>query len=477
MGMLMSSLIAGEPLGSGERLAVHYPWDGSVTGEVVMGGVEDAERAVEAGMRGGKRLTRHERAEVLRRAADLLDARVEEHARLIRLETGLSAFDCRGEASRAGMILRFAAMEALREEGMVWPGDVTPAGFARKLFTVREPVRLALAITPFNHPLTQCAHKVGPAIAAGAALILKPSEKTPLTALTFTALLYEAGLPGWMLSCLVGPLEPVVGGLVRDGRIEALTFTGSAGAGRAIAGMAGLKKTCYELGGNAEMIVLEDADMELAVRLGAEGSYRNSGQRCTAVKRFLVARRLAGEFAERLAAETVRVFPWGDPGDEATRVGTVINEAAARQLEEYVREAVAGGAEVLCGGERRGALMMPTVLRGVARTAALMREEAFGPLSPVVAVDGLDEAVEICNESRYGLATSVMTRDLGSALAVVERVRTGMVQVNEVPAWRLEHTPFGGIKESGPGVKEGVAEAVKFYGQVKTFSLPWPGGM
>jgi aldehyde dehydrogenase (NAD+) len=225
------------------------------------------------------------------------------------------------------------------------------------------------------------------------------------------------------------------------------------------------------------MIVLEDADMELAVRLGAEGSYRNSGQRCTAVKRFLVARRLAGEFAERLAAETERVFPWGDPGDEATRVGTVINEAAARQLEEYVREAVAGGAEVLCGGERRGALMMPTVLRGVARTAALMREEAFGPLSPVVAVDGLDEAVAICNESRYGLATSVMTRDLGSALAVVERVRTGMVQVNEVPAWRLEHTPFGGIKESGPGVKEGVAEAVKFYGQVKTFSLPWPGGM
>jgi aldehyde dehydrogenase (NAD+) len=472
--MLMPSWIAGEPLQDGPRLAVHYPWDGSLTGETIMATAADTERAITTALRGGPRLTRHDRSAILLRAADLLDARTEAHATLIRLETGLCQTDCRAEAARAGTILRCAAMECLREEGSVWPGDVTPAGFSRKLCTIREPVQLALAITPFNHPLTQCAHKTAPAIAAGAPLLLKPSEKTPLIAMKFAELLYEAGLPGWMLSCFTAPIDPVIHQLLRDPRIDAISFTGGTDAGRQIAAAAGLRKTCLELGGNAEFIVLPDADLALAARLGADGSYRNSGQRCTAIKRFLVHKSVAREFTDLLATETLRAFPAGDPASPATRVGTVITEAAAISLGEFVNDATSRGAHLVCGGQRHGALIEPTVLANVPRSALLLHREAFGPLSPIVTINDTADAIALCNDSPYGLATAVMTNSLHDAFAIIHGVRTGMVQVNEVPAWRLEHTPFGGIKESGPGTKEGVTEAIRFFSHTKSFSLPWP---
>jgi aldehyde dehydrogenase (NAD+) len=290
----------------------------------------------------------------------------------------------------------------------------------------------------------------------------------------FAELLYEAGLPGWMLSCFVARLNPVVHQLLHDPRIDAISFTGGTEAGRQIAAAAGLRKSCLELGGNAEFIVLPDADLALAAKLGAEGSYRNSGQRCTAIKRFLVHEAVAREFTSLLAAETLRAFPSGNPSDPATRVGTVINESAARSLEDFVNDATIRGARLVCGGTRHGALMEPTVLAEVPRSAALLHKEAFGPLSPIVTIKDTADAIALCNESPFGLATAVMTNSLHDALAVIHGVRTGMVQVNEVPAWRLEHTPFGGIKESGPGTKEGVTEAIRFFSHTKSFSLPWP---
>lgn len=468
--------IAGNAFTGGDTLAIRSPWNGEPAGEVALAGPEELERAIAAALKGGKRPTRWERAKILEKAADLLDARVEEHAQLILRETGLSLHDTRAEAARAGGILRVAAMEALRDEGVVTPGDVTAAGFARKMFTIREPAKLVAAITPFNHPLTQCAHKVAPAIAAGAPVILKPSDKTPLIAMKFAAILYEAGLPGWMLSCFTGPLETVVEPLIRDPRVEALTFTGSAAVGKKLPARAGYKRLALELGGNSEMIVLEDADLDLAARLGCAGSYSNSGQRCTAVKRFLVHRSVAEEFTERLTRRTLEEWKAGDPADLTFRVGAVITEAAAKGLEEFIRDAVDRGAELRCGGTRAGALLEPTVLANVPRDARLMREEAFGPLSPVVVIDDLDDALNLVNASPYGLSTAVMTNSLRAAQRVVAEADTGMVHVNEVPAWRLEHTPFGGVKDSGLGIKEGVREAMAFMSRVKSFSLPWECG-
>jgi aldehyde dehydrogenase (NAD+) len=333
-------------------------------------------------------------------------------------------------------------------------------------------VRLAAAITPFNHPLNQVAHKVAPAVAAGAPLLLKPSEKTPLTALRFAELLYEAGLPGWMLSVFVGTVEEVVEPLVRDERVEAVTFTGGTAAGKRVAALAGYKKLCLELGGNDPLIVLPDADLELAASLAAEGCYRNSGQRCTAVKRLLVHEGVLAEFTERLVEKT-RAYVCGDPADPATVVGTVINESAAVLLETRVRKAVTEGARVLAGGKRRGALLEPTVIADVPRTAEMVCQESFGPLAPILKVTDLDDAIELANSSNYGLSSGVVTNNLKAALTCVRRLRTGTVNVNEVPGYRTECSPFGGVKDSGLGVKEGVVEAMKFMTNVKTFSLPW----
>jgi putative phosphonoacetaldehyde dehydrogenase len=360
----------------------------------------------------------------------------------------------------------------LKDDGQIFSGDISPHGQSRKIFTMREPLRLALAITPFNHPLNQVVHKLAPAIAAGTPLILKPSEKTPLTALRFTELLYDAGLPGWMLSAFLCPVKEVLEPLIRDPRIEAITFTGSIAIGKRIASIAGYKKLCLELGGNSPLIVLEDADLDLAVQLAAEGAYRNSGQRCTAVKRLLVQRSILDDFTKRLVDKT-REYVCGNPARADTRVGTVIDEAAAARLESVVHEAVQHGARVLQGGGRNGALLEPTVIAKVPRDASMVVQESFGPLAPILAVDDVDDAIALGNGTAYGLAAGVVTTSVSHVIRVIRGLRTGTVNVNQVPGYRIESTPFGGVKDSGLGVKEGVVEAMRFMTYVKTWSLPW----
>lgn len=464
--------VAGEPVSDRPRIEIRYPYDGSVVGSVARLGPNDLERAITAALAGGPPLTRYERSEILARAAALLQARREEFARSIRLESGLCVRETRYEVGRACDVLRFASMEALRDDGQVFAGDVSPQGKARKIFTLREPLPLVAAITPFNHPLNQVAHKVAPAIAAGSPLLLKPSDKTPMTAIRFAELLYEAGLPGWMLSVIVGGIEDVVEPMIRDERVRLVTFTGGTSVGKRIAGIAGYKKLCLELGGNSPLIVFPDADLELAVSLAAEGAYRNSGQRCTAVKRILVHESIAAAFTEGLAERTL-AYSYGDPADEATRVGTVINEEAAALLEHRVRLAEHDGARVLIGGTRDGALMPPTVIADVPRHAEMVCQESFGPLAPILTFRDLDDAIDLANGSAFGLSTGVVTQDLHAAMEVVRRVQTGTVNINEVPGYRTENSPFGGIKDSGLGIKEGVTEAMRFMTTVKTFSLPW----
>jgi aldehyde dehydrogenase (NAD+) len=260
--------------------------------------------------------------------------------------------------------------------------------------------------------------------------------------------------------------------MIQDERIELVTFTGGTRVGKRIASMAGYKRLCLELGGNSPLIVLEDADLDLAVKLAAEGCFRNSGQRCTAVKRLLVEAAIIDEFTERFLHRS-REYRCGDPVDPETVVGTVINEAAAILLENRVHKAVAEGAKVLLGGGRRGALLEPTVLTDVPRGTEMVCEESFGPLAPILQVADLDDAIDLANAGPFGLSCGVVTGSLDSAIQCVKRIRTGTVNINEVPGYRIECSPFGGVKDSGLGIKEGVIEAMKFMTTVKTFSMPW----
>ena len=464
--------VAGEGVVDAEPILIRSPFDGRVVGAVRRARREHTELAIRAALSSGPTLTRVLRSGILEKARQLLEDRREAFARLITSESGLCLRETRYEVGRALDVLRFAAMEALRDDGQIFSCDISPQGKARKIFTVREPLSLVVAITPFNHPLNQVAHKVAPAIAAGAPLILKPSEKTPLTALRFTELLYESGLPPQMLSTLLGPTDEVAGPLVRDPRTELVTFTGSVAVGKRIAETAGYKRLVLELGGNDPLIVLEDADLNLATALAAEGSYRNSGQRCTAVKRILVQDSIADEFTRRLVEKTAE-YRCGDPMDEATRVGTVIDESAAVYLETVLAEAVAAGARVLIGGQRQGALLQPTVIAEVPRDCRMITSESFGPLAPIVRVRDLDDAIQVANSTAYGLSSGVVTNRLDWALQAVKRLRCGTVNINEVPGFRIENSPFGGVKDSGLGIKEGVIEAMKCMSTVKTFSLPW----
>ncbi len=470
--MTLNCFLAGEPVGSGAALVVRSPYSGEVVGEVACVGRGEVERAVAAALGFRDTPTRYQRAEILEGTRAALESRREELARIIASEAGLALREARYEVGRTVDVLRFAAMEALRDDGQIFSCDVSAQGKARKIFTTREPLRCAVAITPFNHPLNQVAHKLGPAIAAGTPIILKPSEKTPLVALKFVELLYAAGLPGPMLSVLLGPTAEVAEVLVRHPEVELVAFTGSVAVGKRIAATAGYKKLVLELGGNDPLIVLDDADLDLAVTLAAEGSYRNSGQRCTAVKRILVQQGIADEFTRRLVAKT-KEYVCGDPLDEATRVGTVIDEASAIYLETVVKEAVTAGARVLIGGERRGALLQPTVIADVPRDCRMVVSESFGPLAPVLKVRDLDDALALANSTAYGLSSGVVTTNLNSAMKAVRTLRCGTVNINEVPGFRVENSPFGGIKDSGLGIKEGVIEAIKGYSFVKTFSLPW----
>ncbi|MDN3659343.1 phosphonoacetaldehyde dehydrogenase [Ferruginibacter paludis] len=467
-----SSYVAGKKLVSDKLLEVKSPYDNRLVGTVTLANASDAEEAIQVALKGGKKLTRYDRFSILDKARQLLIERKDEFARVISSEAGLAMREAIYETGRAHDVLMFAAMESLKDDGQIYSCDISPQGKARKIFTTREPLSLALCITPFNHPLNQVAHKIAPAIAVGTPVILKPSEKTPLTAIKFTELLYDAGLPHYMLSTLLGPTDQIAEPLVKDPRVEIVSFTGSVAVGKRISSIAGYKKVILELGGNDPIIILEDADMNTAVQLAAEGSYRNSGQRCTAVKRILVHEKIKAEFTEKFV-EKSKTYICGDPADAATIVGTVIDEASAIYLESVVNKAVEQGAVILLGGKRTGALLEPTVIDNVPRDCDMVMKESFGPLAPILGFKDIDDAIALSNSTAYGLSSGIITNNMQHAIRFIKELKVGTVNINEVPGYRIESSPFGGIKDSGLGIKEGVIEAMKCFTFVKTFSMPW----
>jgi aldehyde dehydrogenase (NAD+) len=465
--------IAGERVPAARSFEVRYPYTGEVVATVPKASLEDVRRAITTARAYRSRLTRHERYRILMTAGDLIAKRRDEIARQITLESGLCLKDTLYEVGRASDVLLFAANQALVDDGQVFSCDLTPHGKSRKVYTLREPLQgVIAAITPFNHPLNQVIHKVAPAVATNNRVVLKPSEKTPLAAFVLADILYEAGLPPPMLSVVTGDPREIADELLTHSDIDLVTFTGGVAVGKHIAARAIYKRQVLELGGNDPIIVMDDADLDEAATLAASGSYRNSGQRCTAVKRILVHEAVADEFVERLVART-RAVRYGDPLDPAIDMGTVIDEPAAMEFERRVNDAVAAGARLLVGNERRGALYSPTVLDRIQSAMKLVREETFGPVSPVIRFSSLDEAIAMANSTAYGLSSSVCTNRLDVITRCIAELNVGSVNVREVPGYRLELTPFGGIKDSGLGYKEGVQEAMKSFTNVKTYSLPW----
>lgn len=470
-----SMRIDGQSVDSGRgRIEVLNPYTAEPVGSVPKAGLSDVRRAFEIAAHYKPRLSRADRAGILNRAADLVVARSEEISLLITLESGLCRKDTRYEAGRVRDVLRFAAQAALVDDGDIFSCDITPHGRQRRVYTQRDPLLGVIsAITPFNHPMNQVAHKIAPAIATNNRMVLKPSEKVPLSALCLADILYEAGLPPPMFQIVTGDPAEIADEMLTNPAINLVTFTGGVAIGKYIASKVGYRRVVLELGGNDPLIVMDDADLDEAAELAANGSYKNSGQRCTAVKRILVQDSVADKFVERLLART-RAWRFGNPADETMDMGTVIDEAAARLFEARVNHAVTQGAVLLYGNQRQGASYSPTVLDHVTPEMTVVREETFGPVSPIIRFSTLDEAIAIVNGSAFGLSSGVCTNRLDVITRLVSELQVGTVNVREVPGYRLELTPFGGIKDSGLGYKEGVQEAMKSFTNLKTYSLPWP---
>jgi putative phosphonoacetaldehyde dehydrogenase len=467
--------IAGKRVDAAERIEVFNPYNGEVVGTVPAARPEHVREAFAKAKAFKPKLTRYERQQILLRAAELLRDRKEEFARIITAESGLCWKDSLYEAGRAYDVYSFAGQLTIMDDGEVYSCDISPQGKARKIFTMRQPLGGVIsAITPFNHPLNMVSHKLAPAIATNNRVVLKPTELTPLTALALADVLYEAGLPPEMLSVVTGNPSTMGDSMITDPDCDLITFTGSVRVGKYIAERAGYRRVILELGGNDPLIVMEDADLDKAAELAVAGATKNSGQRCTAVKRILVVDKVADAFVERVVAHAKKL-KCGDPMDPATDVGTVINEKAAQLFERRVNDAVAKGAKLLHGDTRRGALFAPTVVDHVPHDCELVHEETFGPVIPIIRCpDDIAAVIRISNSTAYGLSSGVCTSRLDHITRFINELEVGTVNVWEVPGYRIEMSPFGGIKDSGLGYKEGVVEAMKSFTNVKTYSLPWP---
>jgi phosphonoacetaldehyde dehydrogenase len=467
--------IAGKRVETDQQIEVLNPYNGAVVGTVPAARPEHVREAFAKAKAFRPKLTRYERQQILMKTADLLAARKDEFARIITAESGLCWKDSLYEAGRAYDVYSFAGQLTIKDDGETYACDISPQGKQRKIFTTRQPLGGVIsAITPFNHPLNMVSHKLAPAIATNNRIVLKPTELTPLTALALADVLYEAGLPPEMLSVVTGNPSTMGDAMITDPDCDLITFTGSVKVGKYIADKAGYRRIVLELGGNDPLIVMEDADLDKAAELAVTGATKNSGQRCTAVKRILVVEKVADAFS-KLVLEKARKLKAGDPMDPSVDVGTVIHEGAAKSFERRVVDAVEKGAKLLHGNNRQGALYPPTVVDHVPYDCELVHEETFGPVIPIIRCpNDIAAVIKISNSTAYGLSSGVCTNRLDYITRFINELEVGTVNVWEVPGYRIEMSPFGGIKDSGLGYKEGVVEAMKSFTNVKTYSLPWP---
>ena len=466
------SIIGRDQVASGHWIEVRNPYSAELVGRVAAADKATTLQTIERTGSAKVHLQRYERHDLLNRMADKLGESAATVSRLITDESGLCLKDTQYEVQRASDVLRFAAIQSLMDDSEVFPCDVSRVGRPRRIYTMRQPLHLIAAITPFNHPLNQVVHKIAPVIATNNKTILKPSQLTPLSAYFIVQLALDCGMPADMINVLSGPTEDVAEAIVASPLVDMISFTGGTATGKRIAAIAGYKRLVLELGGSSAMLVLADADLVQTANIAVTGVFKNSGQRCTAIRRLLVEESVADEFT-RLLAERVASLKFGDPYDPTTDVGTVISERGAVEIERRVTLSVDQGAKVVIGHKRAGAVYAPTVLDHVHNDHPVVACETFGPVAPIIRFRTLDEAIQIANDTEFGLSGAVVSNHWPSIQRVITELETGTVNVNEAPSYRLEWSPFGGIKSSGLGYKEGVIEAMKSMTYVKTYSLPW----
>jgi len=464
----MKMYVAGQWVDKPAKIDVVNPFDGKPIDTVPKGDVKDVDRALESAVRGAKAMAKlpgYERYRILKKAADLIEARTEDFGRTITLEEGKIIAEGRGEAQRAVQTITLSAEEAKRIHGETVPFDGAPGTLNKLGFTLRVPCGVVAAISPFNFPLNLVCHKVGPAIAGGNAVVIKPATDTPLSALKLTEVLLEAGLPPEGVQCITGPGGEIGDALCKDPRVRKITFTGSRDVGERICRTAGIKKVTMELGSNSPIIVMPDADLKKVAAAVAATGYANAGQVCISTQRVITSGKVYSDFLAALKP-AVEALSTGNPLDEKVKVGPMVRESDAIRVEEWVREAVGSGARLVTGGTRSGAMYAPTVVADVKPEMRISCDELFGPAVAVTPFDSIDEAIALANDSHYGLAAGIFTENLEWAMKFVREVHSGNLMVNWGPQWRADLMPYGGLKESGFG-KEGPRYAVQEMTELK----------
>ena len=464
----MKNFIAAQWVDKPKKIEVRNPFDNSVIDTVPRADAADLTKALAFAERGAKvmaKLTAYERWKILRKAADLMAARNDEFGQMISKEEGKIIAEGRGEASRAVETMMGSAEEAKRLHGETVPLDADPTGSKKLGFTLRVPCGVVAAIAPFNFPLNLVCHKVGPALAAGNTVIVKPASDTPLSAIKLTEVLLEAGLPPEGIQCITGPGGEIGDALVADRRVRKVTFTGSREVGDRICRTAGIKKVTMELGSNSPVIVMPDADLEKVGAVLAMTGYGNAGQTCISTQRVLAAKNIYSDFLGVLKPK-VEALTTGNQLDEKSKVGPMVKESEAVRVDEWISEAVEGGARLVAGGGRRGAFYMPAVVADVHPDMRISRDELFGPAVAVTPFETIDEAIALANDSVYGLAAGIFTESVEWAMKFAREAEAGNLHVNWGSQWRVDLMPYGGLKDSGFG-KEGPRYAVQEMTELK----------
>jgi len=457
----MKMYINGHWVDKSQTASVFNPFDQSVIDTVPRADAADVERAIASAVRGAKAMaakTAYERYVILRRAADLMSERSEDLGRTITLEEGKVIAEGRAEVQRAIQTITLSSEESKRLHGETVPLDAAPGNVKQFGFTIRVPVGVVVAISPFNFPLNLVCHKVGPALAAGNSVILKPAGDTPLSALKLTEILLEAGLPEEAIQCITGSGAEIGDLLTGDPRVRKITFTGSMEVGDRICRNAGIKKVTMELGSNSPLIVMPDADLDKVAAATVAGGFGNAGQVCISTQRVLADRSIYADFLDAMVAPT-EAFTTGNPLNEAVKMGPMIRASDAARVGEWISEAVQQGARIVTGGDHEGTMHAPTVVADTTPDMRISREELFGPAVAVSAFNDIDEAIAMANDSRFGLSAGIFTQNVDWAMRFAREVESGSLHINSSPQWRADLMPYGGLKDSGMG-KEGPAYAV-----------------
>jgi acyl-CoA reductase-like NAD-dependent aldehyde dehydrogenase len=458
----MKMHIGGQWIDKDDKIEVCNPFDGSVIDTVPKATPDDVAAAVATAVKGAeimRKMPAYERYQLLDKAARLMYERQEDLGQTITKEEGKVIAEGRGEAGRSAETITLSAEEAKRLTGETLDLSAASNGAGKFGFTLRVPCGVVAAITPFNFPLNLVCHKVGPALAAGNAVLVKPASDTPLSAIKLVEILLEAGFPPEAVSVITGPGGTIGDAIAADSRVRKISFTGSRDVGEQICRTAGLKKVTMELGSNSPVVVMDDADIDKVADGVAVAGFANAGQVCISAQRILIQDKVYGDFSDALKSR-VESISTGNPLADSTHMGPMIRESDAERVEGWVREAVSAGARLVAGGSRSGTMHEPTVLADVEPDMRVSRDEIFGPAVALTKVSDIDEAIEIANDSNYGLSASIFTQDIDRAMKYAQNVESGNIHINWGTMWRADMMPYGGVKDSGSG-KEGPKYAVE----------------